>query len=68
MEVSITDLLGTDQILDSTVPRIDFMEQCGFFSRPEDMMIAVSHGAANRTCYAGAFASGDVQWRVPLAM
>ncbi|KAK2733793.1 sugar transporter [Colletotrichum kahawae] len=34
----------------------------------EGMMIAIGFGVANWVGFAGAFASGDGQWRIPLAM
>lgn len=34
----------------------------------QGMMIAIGFFAANWIGYGGAFASGDVQWRLPLAM
>lgn len=40
----------------------------GFLVGLQGMMIAIGFGTANWIGYAGAFASGDVQWRVPLAM
>ncbi|KAK9326886.1 general substrate transporter [Lipomyces starkeyi] len=40
----------------------------GFLVGLQGMMIAIGFGFANWVGYAGAFAVGDVQWRVPLAM
>jgi sugar porter (SP) family MFS transporter len=40
----------------------------GFLVGLQGMMIAIGFGLANWVGYAGAFASGDAQWRVPLAM
>ncbi|KXJ85638.1 general substrate transporter [Microdochium bolleyi] len=40
----------------------------GFLVGLQGMMIAVGFGVANWIGYAGAFASGDAQWRIPLAM
>ncbi|KAL0932411.1 sugar transporter [Colletotrichum truncatum] len=40
----------------------------GFLVGLQGMMIAIGFGAANWVGYAGAFAPGDAQWRIPLAM
>ncbi|GAB7358335.1 hypothetical protein MBLNU230_g2407t1 [Neophaeotheca triangularis] len=40
----------------------------GFLVGMQGMMIAIGFGVANWIGYAGSFASGDVQWRVPLGM
>ncbi|KAM0325145.1 hypothetical protein ACHAQA_007684 [Verticillium albo-atrum] len=40
----------------------------GFLVGLQGMMIAVGFGMANWVGFAGAFASGDGQWRIPLAM
>lgn len=40
----------------------------GFLVGVQGMMIAIGFGLANWVGYAGAFASGDAQWRIPLAM
>ena len=40
----------------------------GFLVGLQGMMIAIGFGLANWVGYAGAFASGDAQWRIPLAM
>lgn len=63
--------LGCGQIL-SVVP-IYLAEAAppsrrGFLVGTQGMMIAVGFGLANWVGYAGAFASGNAQWRIPLAM
>ncbi|KXH28304.1 hypothetical protein CSAL01_00838 [Colletotrichum salicis] len=40
----------------------------GFLMGLQGMMIAIGFGIANWVGYAGAFAMGDGQWRIPLAM
>jgi sugar porter (SP) family MFS transporter len=40
----------------------------GFLVGTQGMMIAIGFGLANWVGYAGAFAKGDAQWRIPLAM
>ncbi|KAK1676213.1 general substrate transporter [Colletotrichum godetiae] len=40
----------------------------GFLVGLQGMMIAIGFGIANWVGYAGAFAMGDGQWRIPLAM
>ncbi|KAF3808160.1 High-affinity glucose transporter [Colletotrichum gloeosporioides] len=40
----------------------------GFLVGLQGMMIAIGFGVANWVGFAGAFASGDGQWRIPLAM
>ncbi|KAH7309903.1 general substrate transporter [Stachybotrys elegans] len=40
----------------------------GFLVGLQGMMIAIGFGTANWIGYAGAFAQGDAQWRIPLAM
>ncbi|KAJ0316420.1 hypothetical protein Brms1b_005450 [Colletotrichum noveboracense] len=40
----------------------------GFLVGLQGMMIAIGFGIANWVGFAGAFASGDGQWRIPLAM
>ncbi|KAH7014095.1 general substrate transporter [Microdochium trichocladiopsis] len=40
----------------------------GFLVGLQGMMIAIGFGVANWIGYAGAFAQGDAQWRIPLAM
>ncbi|KAF4783484.1 hypothetical protein HER10_EVM0010496 [Colletotrichum scovillei] len=40
----------------------------GFLVGLQGMMIAIGFGVANWVGYAGAFAMGDGQWRIPLAM
>ncbi|KAF5626792.1 high-affinity glucose transporter [Fusarium tjaetaba] len=40
----------------------------GFLAGLQGMMIAIGCGVANWIGYAGAFAKGDGQWRIPLAM
>ncbi|CAO2652673.1 Nn.00g009560.m01.CDS01 [Neocucurbitaria sp. VM-36] len=40
----------------------------GFLVGTQGMMIAIGFGLANWVGYAGAFAHGDAQWRIPLAM
>lgn len=43
-------------------------ERRGVFVGITGMMISVGFAIANWIGYAGAFAAGDVSWRVPLAM
>lgn len=40
----------------------------GFLVGLQGMMIAIGFGLANWVGYAGAYASGDAKWRIPLAM
>ncbi|KAK7397708.1 hypothetical protein QQX98_012923 [Neonectria punicea] len=40
----------------------------GFFVGLQGMLVAMGFGVANWIGYAGAFASGNGQWRIPLAM
>ena len=40
----------------------------GFFVGLQGMLIAIGFALANWVGYAGSFASGDPQWRIPLAM
>ena len=43
-------------------------QQRGFLVGLQGMMIAIGFGLANWIGYASSFASGDSQWRIPLAM
>lgn len=62
--------IGCGQIL-SVVPiylaEVAPANRRGFLVGLQGMMIAIGFGMANWIGYAGAFASGDIQWRVPLA-
>jgi MFS family permease len=40
----------------------------GFLVGLQGLMSAIGFGLANWVGYGGAFASGDAQWRIPLAM
>lgn len=63
--------IGCGQIL-SVVPiylaEASPPDRRGFLVGLQGMMIAVGFGVANWVGYAGAFAHGDGQWRIPLAM
>jgi hypothetical protein len=63
--------LGCGQLL-SVVPiylaEVAPAQRRGFLVGLQGMMIAVGFGMANWVGYAGAYASGDGQWRIPLAM
>ena len=63
--------IGCGQIL-SIVPiyiaEVATPKRRGFLVGLQGMMIAVGFGLANWVGYAGAFASGNAQWRIPLAM
>jgi MFS family permease len=63
--------IGCGQIL-SVVPiylaEVSKPDQRGFLVGLQGMMIAIGFGVANWIGYAGAFAKGDGQWRIPLAM
>ncbi|KAF5578576.1 high-affinity glucose transporter [Fusarium subglutinans] len=63
--------IGCGQIL-SVVPiylaEVSKPGQRGFLVGLQGMMIAIGFGVANWIGYAGAFAKGDGQWRIPLAM
>ncbi|RSL63850.1 hypothetical protein CEP53_004283 [Fusarium sp. AF-6] len=62
---------GCGQIL-SVVPiylaEVSSPDRRGFLVGLQGMMISIGFGVANWIGYAGAFASGDGQWRIPLAM
>ncbi|KAF4445484.1 putative transporter (major facilitator superfamily) [Fusarium austroafricanum] len=63
--------IGCGQIL-SVVPiylaEVSKPDQRGFLVGLQGIMIAIGFGVANWIGYAGAFATGDGQWRIPLAM
>lgn len=63
--------IGCGQLL-SIVPiyiaEIATPKRRGFLVGLQGMMIAIGFGLANWVGYAGAFASGNAQWRIPLAM
>jgi sugar porter (SP) family MFS transporter len=63
--------IGCGQIL-SVVPiylaEVAPAHRRGFLVGLQGMMIAIGFGMANWVGYAGAFAQGDGQWRIPLAM
>lgn len=63
--------VGCGQIL-SVVPiylaEVAPADRRGFLVGLQGMMIAIGFGMANWIGYAGAFASGDGQWRIPLAV
>lgn len=63
--------LGCGQLL-SVVPiyiaEVAPPNRRGFLVGLQGMMIAIGFGLANWVGYAGAFASGNAQWRIPLAM